>query len=49
MQVKIADEADKHGMHPAELPEAIDTALAARAHVRLVGLMVMAPLVGADA
>ena len=49
LQVKIADEADKHGMHPAELPEAIDTALAARAHVRLVGLMVMAPLVGADA
>ena len=49
LQVKIADEADKHGMDPTALPEAIELTLAARPHVRLVGLMVMAPLVGADA
>ena len=45
LQVNVSGEDSKHGLSPAALPAAVDGAAALR-HVRLVGLMTMAPAVG---
>jgi pyridoxal phosphate enzyme (YggS family) len=47
LQIKLHPEAEKSGMHPDEAPDAI-AAARELAHVRLRGLMTMAPLVGSS-
>jgi uncharacterized pyridoxal phosphate-containing UPF0001 family protein len=43
LQVNVSGEASKHGLRPEALPEVLDAAARLR-HVRVTGLMTMAPL-----